>query len=177
MNDQNQERPHEERLEALVTELDAMLAAGELDSEVIAERFNELFVPSEDIWFVHFMEVPFRMSLPDTGEFQPWVGVIIDAVSGDMIFAHTSIEKPDDEAIAMFLLANMIELGTAPAAVDIIDEEIGNALVNLTGLLGIDLGIPEEDLPNIREAMDEFVGQISEEDMRVALSEDEEDEG
>lgn len=171
MDNQNTERETDDRLELLVRELDDMLAAGELDPEAVGDRFDALFTPSEDLWFIHFTEVPLRMSLPGTGEFSPWIGVIIDAETGDIIFAHTTDREPEPEEIAVFLLAHMVEEGAAPAAIDVINDRVGQSLNGVATLLGIDLGVPEEqDFVALEEAMAEFTTQISEEDMRMALS-------
>ena len=173
MNDRSADESRDRKLEAAMEDFEAMFDAGEIDFEEIRQRLDEIVVASDDTWLIHFVELPFTLDLPEIGEFTPWMGVILDRETDDMIFADMAEAEPDAEDIGLFLVTGMTMLATAPASIEVIDDAVGEALAPPADALGMTLSRPEEDLPMLREAMEEFANGLSRDEIMRALEGDE----
>lgn len=173
MNERNGEEARAKKLEEMAEELGELFEAGELDFEELQQRLGELFTPGEATWLVHFVELPFELELPDVGEFTPWMGVVVDAQTEEMIFADMTPGEPEDEEMGLFLITAMTILDTAPGSIDVLDETIAEALRAPAAPLGIEIAIPHDEVPDLRQAMQDFANGLSKEEMMKALTEEE----
>lgn len=169
MNNGYADESRDRKLQEVVEDFEAMFDAGEVDFEEIRQRLGEIIVVGKGTWLVHFVELPFTLDLPEIGEFTPWMGVIIDRATDDMIYADMVDTEPDVDDIGLFLVSGITMLATAPASIEVLDDAVGEAISGPADALGMTISTPEEDLPMLCEAMDEFANGLSRDEIMRAL--------